>query len=146
MDILVVNGPNLNLLGTREVDMYGEKSLDEIEKDMKDHIKGKDINLIFFQSNSEGKIVDFLQQNGKNNDYLIINPGAFTHTSIAIRDTILGLKFSTIEVHLTNIYSREPFRKKSYISDIAHGVISGFGWYGYILSLIYIEKELIKAS
>ena len=139
MNVLVVNGPNLNMLGSRETDIYGKITLDEIEKNMKDFVKDKNIELTFFQSNSEGEIVDFLQKNHKNQDFLIINPGALTHTSIAIRDAILGLKLLTIEVHLTNIYSREPFREKSYISDIAKGVLSGFGRHGYILALIFIE-------
>ncbi len=141
MNVLVVNGPNLNMLGSRETDIYGKITLDEIEKNMKDFVKDKNIELTFFQSNSEGEIVDFLQKNHKNQDFLIINPGALTHTSIAIRDAILGLKLLTIEVHLTNIYSREPFREKSYISDIAKGVLSGFGWHGYILALIFIEYK-----
>lgn len=142
MNVSVVNGPNLNLLGLREPEKYGNLSLNEIEKHMKDWTRGKNIKLTFFQSNSEGKIIDFLHQNHENIDFLIINPGAFTHTSIALRDAILGLKLSTIEVHLTNIYSREPFRQKSYISDIARGIINGFGWYGYIMALQFIEHEL----
>ena len=107
---------------------------------MNDFVKGNDLNLSFFQSNTEGEIIDYLQQNYKNIDFLVINAGALTHTSIALRDTLLGLKLSTIEVHLTNIYSREDFRKKSYISDIAIGVISGFGWYSYIMALDYINN------
>lgn len=141
MKILVVNGPNLNILGIREPDKYGTLSLKKIEKQMENYIKGKNIELIFFQSNSEGEIINFLQTNYKNIDYLIINPGALTHTSIALRDTILGLKFSTIEVHLSNIYNREEFRQKSFISDIAIGVISGFGWYSYIMALSFIESQ-----
>ncbi len=144
MNILIVNGPNLNLLGSREPEIYGNVTLKDIENYMNEHVKNKNIELLFFQSNSEGKIIDFLQKNDKKADYLIINPGALTHTSIALRDAILGLKFSTIEVHLTNIYSREPFRQKSFISDISQGVISGFGWYGYIMALNFIEQELNK--
>jgi 3-dehydroquinate dehydratase-2 len=139
MNVLVVNGPNLNLLGTREPEIYGRMTLKDIENRM---IKeNKEINLQFFQSNTEGKIIDFLQKNAETCEYLIINPGAFTHTSIALRDAILSLKLSTIEVHLSNIYSREEFRQKSFISDIATGVISGFGWYGYILAIHYIANS-----
>ncbi len=142
--VLIVNGPNLNLLGKREPDKYGNITLEEIEKRLKEYAKDKGIELRFFQSNSEGEIIDFIQQNGESADFLIINPGAYTHTSIAIRDAILGVNISTIEVHLTNIYSREKFRQKSYISDIAVGVISGLGWYGYLLAIdyiYYINKE-----
>jgi len=142
--VLIVNGPNLNLLGKREPDKYGNITLEEIEKRLKEYAKDKRIELRFFQSNSEGEIIDFIQQNGESADFLIINPGAYTHTSIAIRDAILGVNISTIEVHLTNIYSREKFRQKSYISDIAVGVISGLGWYGYLLAIdyiYYINKE-----
>ena len=146
MNILIVNGPNLNLLGSREPEIYGNVTLKDIENHMNEHVKNKNIELLFFQSNSEGKIIDFLQENDKKADYLIINPGALTHTSIALRDAISGLKLSTIEVHLTNIYSREPFRQKSFISDISQGVISGFGWYGYIMALNFIEQELNKAK
>lgn len=141
MNILVVNGPNLNLLGVREPDKYGKMTLNEIEDKMSSYADTAGFKLTFFQSNSEGEIIDFLQDNYKNVDFLIINPGAFTHTSIAIRDSILGLKLSTIEVHLSNIYNREPFRQKSYISDIAIGVISGFGWNGYIMALDYIKNK-----
>ncbi|MBN1898875.1 MAG: type II 3-dehydroquinate dehydratase [Spirochaetes bacterium] len=137
--ILIVNGPNLNLLGTREPDKYGQVTLEEIEKKMKEYGKGKNLRLEFFQSNSEGEIIDCIQKKAADINFLIINPGAYTHTSVAIRDTILGVKISTIEVHLSNIYSREEFRRKSLISDIALGVISGFGWYGYLLALDYIN-------
>ncbi|MDD5066714.1 MAG: type II 3-dehydroquinate dehydratase [bacterium] len=141
MKVLIVNGPNLNLLGVREPDKYGTRSLEEIEQELRTRVKGKDIELLFFQSNTEGEIIDFLQKNYKNSAYLMINPGAFTHTSIALRDAILGLKLPTIEVHLTNIHAREEFRKRSYISDVSVGVITGFGWYSYIMALDYIIKN-----
>lgn len=140
MKILVVNGPNLNLLGLREPEKYGLKSLDDIIIAMKDFAQDKSMELVFFQSNSEGEIINFLQNNYPNTDYLIINPGGLTHTSIALRDTILGLKLATIEIHLSNIYNREEFRKQSYFSDISLGIITGLGWYGYILALDYINK------
>lgn len=140
MKIAVVNGPNLNILGLREPEKYGQLSLSDIEKKVQEHADKNKISISFYQSNIEGEIINFLQENYKKIDHLIINPGAFTHTSIAIRDTILGLKISTIEVHLSNIYNRETFRQKSYISDIAIGVISGFGWYGYIMALSYLNE------
>ncbi len=136
--ILVVNGPNLNLLGKREPDIYGNFSLKDIERMMLDMVKEKDISLSFFQSNEEGKIINFIHKEGFYSDYLIANLGGYTHTSIAIRDAILGVKIKTIEVHISNIYKREKFRHNSYISDIAIGVISGFGVYGYVLALNYI--------
>ncbi len=139
--VLVVNGPNLNLLGKREPEKYGNITLNNIEKKLQEFVEHKDIELEFFQSNSEGEIIDFIQKKGEKADFLIINPGAYTHTSIAIRDAILGVNLSTIEVHLTNIYSREEFRKRSYISDIAIGVISGLGWYGYLFAVEYIYNN-----
>lgn len=141
MKILVVNGPNLNLLGEREPEKYGQRTLAEIEEEMKALARGKAVELLFFQSNTEGEIIDFLQKNAKGTDCVILNPGAFTHTSIALRDAILGLRLKVIEVHLTNIHGREEFRQKSYISDIALGVITGLGWRGYLLALEYIFKE-----
>jgi 3-dehydroquinate dehydratase-2 len=126
------------LLGNREPELYGKSSLRNIEKTMLEIIKGKNINILFFQSNSEGEIIDFIHKEGINRDYLIANLGAYTHTSIAIRDAILGIGIKTIEVHISNIYKRESFRHHSYISDIAIGVISGFGMYSYVLALNYI--------
>jgi len=142
MNIFIVNGPNLNLLGIRETEKYGTKTLPQIEEEMRKYVENKNINLTFFQSNSEGEIIDFLQKNYTKIDFLIFNPGAFTHKSIAIRDTILGLNISFVEVHLTNIYKREDFRRISYFSDISEGVISGFGWYGYMLALKFVEFKL----
>ncbi len=144
LKVLVINGPNLNMLGKREPDKYGNLTLNDIEAKLKKNAQDKKIELTCFQSNSEGEIVDFIQKNGENADFLIINPGAYTHTSIAIRDAILSVDISTIEVHLTNIYSRESFRRKSFISDIALGVISGFGWYGYVMALDFIDKNSMR--
>ena len=141
MNVLVINGPNLNLLGAREPEKYGKKTLKDIEQLMNEYAENNNLKLTFFQSNSEGKIIDFIHKNYKNADFLIINPGAFTHTSIALRDAILGVNLLTIEVHLSNIYSREPFRQKSFISDIAKGVITGFGWNSYLMALMFIKNE-----
>ncbi len=139
--ILVVNGPNLNMLSIREPEKYGKITLQEIETKMKEFGLKRGLKLKFFQSNSEGAIIDFLHQNYKWGKYLIINAGAYTHTSIAIRDAILSANYLTIEVHLTNIYKRENFRQKSFISDIAIGVITGFGWLSYLMALEYIYKR-----
>ena len=127
-NILLINGPNLNLLGNREPEIYGSKSLDDIEKDLSVIANESGYQLLSFQSNSESEIVDWIHENADSALFLIINPGAFTHTSISIRDAILGTNISFIEIHISNIFSREEFRKESYFSDIAEGVISGLGF------------------
>ena len=142
-NILLINGPNLNLLGNREPEIYGSKSLDDIEKDLSVIADESGYQLLSFQSNSESEIVDWIHENADSALFLIINPGAFTHTSISIRDAILGTNISFIEVHISNIFSREEFRKESYFSDIAEGVISGLGFGGYALALKAV-LEIIK--
>ena len=142
-NILLINGPNLNLLGNREPEIYGSKSLDDIEKDLSIIADESGYQLLSFQSNSESEIVDWIHENADSALFLIINPGAFTHTSISIRDAILGTNISFIEVHISNIFSREEFRKESYFSDIAEGVISGLGIEGYELALKAL-LEIIK--
>ena len=142
-NILLINGPNLNLLGSREPEIYGSKSLEDIENDLSIIADESGYKLLSFQSNSESEIVDWIHQNANTASFLIINPGAFTHTSISIRDAILGTNISFIEVHISNIFSREEFRKESYFSDIAEGVISGLGLKGYELALKAV-LEIIK--
>ncbi|MBI5194793.1 MAG: type II 3-dehydroquinate dehydratase [Nitrospirae bacterium] len=134
MKIMVIHGPNLNLLGTRETDIYGSLKLKEINNSLKALAKELGVNISIFQSNHEGGIVDLIQNSG---DYgaIIINPAAYTHTSIAIRDAIAAVKTPTVEVHLSNIYSREKFRHKSVLAPVAAGQISGFGPEGYMLAL-----------
>jgi len=134
-NILLINGPNLNLLGNREPEIYGSKSLDDIEKELSIISAEMGHKLISFQSNSESEIVDWIHGNADDAKFLLINPGAFTHTSISIRDAILGTNITFIEIHISNIFSREEFRKESYFSDIAEGVISGLGFKGYELAL-----------
>ena len=134
-NILVVHGPNLNLLGEREPELYGSETLDEINKNIADHANKYGVECRFFQSNHEGAIIDTIQDNRKWMDGLIINPGAYTHSSAAIRDTLLILSCPIIEVHLSNIHSREKFRRHSYISPVATGVICGLGAKGYILAV-----------
>ena len=141
--IIIINGPNLNLLGSREPEIYGSKSLEDIENDLSLIADESGYKLLSFQSNSESEIVDWIHQNANTASFLIINPGAFTHTSISIRDAILGTDISFIEVHISNIFSREEFRKESYFSDIAEGVISGLGFEGYELALKAV-LEIIK--
>lgn len=131
--ILVIHGPNLHLLGQREPETYGKKTLETINKTLAEKAKKLGLQLSAYQSNQEGQIVD--KVTSSDYDLLIINPAAYTHTSIAIRDAIAAIKQPTIEVHLSNIYKREDFRKKSLISDVAAGTISGFGENSYYLAV-----------
>ena len=133
--IIILNGPNLNLLGEREKDKYGNISLKNIENICKEFSKKNNIDLSLYQSNIEGELVDEIQKSRKNQDGLIINAGGYTHTSVAIHDALKILKIPIIELHITNIYNREDFRHKSLISKIARGVICGFGTEGYIMAL-----------
>ena len=142
MNILVLNGPNLNLLGSREPDVYGTDTLKDIEGRLKSIAKQHDTNISFFQSNSENELINELHDAKKRNiNSIIINPGAFTHTSIALRDAFLGVGIPFIEVHISNIYSREEFRKKSFLSDISQGLITGLGVSGYEFALLSIIKR-----
>ena len=134
-NILLINGPNLNLLGSREPEIYGSKNLDDIQRELAIIADEMGHKLLPFQSNSESEIVEWIHDKADDAKFLIINPGAFTHTSISIRDAILGTNISFIEIHISNIFSREEFRKESYFSDIAEGVISGLGYTGYELAL-----------
>ena len=136
MKILCINGPNLHLLGSRETDIYGHSSLTEIEKLMRNRAAELGAELDFLQSNHEGEIVDKIGQClGSSIDAIVINPAAYTHTSVAIRDAIAAVKIPTVEVHLSNIHAREPFRKKSLMAPVCVGQISGFGPLGYVLGL-----------
>lgn len=140
--ILVLHGPNLNLLGTREPSVYGSASLNQINTDLTETAKKAGFALTCFQSNAEGDLIQAIHQ-AKNDkvDYIIFNPAAYTHTSIALRDALSAVAIPFIEVHLSNIYSRETFRHHSYFSDIAKGVITGFGAQGYLLALTSIIEE-----
>ena len=139
--ILVLNGPNLNLLGQREPEIYGSITLNNIIEKLRLKAEKANIKLDSFQSNFEGELINQTAMLLNDSyDFLIINPAAFTHTSIAWRDTLSAIKTPFIEVHLSNIYAREEFRHKSYFSEIAVGIISGFGAYGYELALDYAIK------
>ena len=142
--IIILNGPNLNLLGEREKNQYGNSTLKDIEKICNEYAKQNGIQLSFFQSNIEGELVDQIQNSRTNQEGLIINAGGYTHTSVAIHDALKILKIPIIELHISNIYNREEFRHKSLISKIAKGVICGFGANGYIMSLQAIVKILEK--
>ena len=137
-NILVVNGPNLNLLGTREPDKYGNVTLAEIERDLTEAARVAGAAVTCFQSNSEAEIVERIQRAGSEAiDFILINPAAYTHTSVAIRDALSAVRVPFIEIHLSNIHAREAFRRRSYLSDLAIGVVSGLGARGYVLALSF---------
>lgn len=143
--ILLLNGPNLNLLGKREPGHYGSLSLHEIETRMTSLATQQQQTLLCYQSNSEGALVDRVHQAmDEQVDFILINPGAYTHTSIALRDALLGVAIPFIEIHLSNVHRREPFRHHSYLSDIAEGVILGLGALGYELALYAAIQKLNK--
>jgi 3-dehydroquinate dehydratase II len=133
--ILVLHGPNLNLLGSRETDVYGTVTLEGINRDLESLARELGVTLTVHQSNGEGELVEWIQKAKGQFDALVINPGAYTHTSIALRDAVAGVGIPTIEVHLSNIYRREEFRQHSYIAGVALGQISGFGPDSYTLGL-----------
>jgi 3-dehydroquinate dehydratase-2 len=134
--ILVIQGPNLNLLGTREPEVYGKTTLEDIHQRLGELAKAQSVELSAYQSNHEGELIDRIQKAKQDGiDFIIINPGAFTHTSVALRDALAGVAIPFTEVHLSNIHQREEFRKHSYLSDIATGVICGLGAIGYELAL-----------
>jgi len=140
--IIIINGPNLNLLGEREQSQYGSKTFNELEKDCLNKSKEIGLTTDFVQSNIEGEIVNLIQDSRKKYDGIIINAAAFTHTSVAIRDALDVFKKPIIELHISNIYKREEFRHKSLISDIVTGGIFGLGPEGYILAIISMQKLL----
>lgn len=135
MRILVIHGPNLNMLGKREPEIYGSSTLDDVNARLGKEAKELGAKVEFFQSNSEGEIVGRIQAAMDSTDGILMNPGAYTHTSVAIRDAILSTGLPVIEAHMSNIYKREDFRQKSYVSGVALGVISGFGAESYSLGL-----------
>ncbi|MCE7528388.1 type II 3-dehydroquinate dehydratase [Polynucleobacter sp. IMCC 29146] len=141
--ILVIQGPNLNLLGTREPGIYGSKTLAEIHAELNLIAQKAGIELQTYQSNHEGELIDCIQKAKQDGvDFILINPGGFTHTSVALRDALAGVAIPFIEVHLSNIHQREAFRKHSYLSDLAIGVICGLGPLGYELALKGAQQQL----
>lgn len=138
--ILVVHGPNLNLLGSREPEIYGTQTLKDINKNLESLAQKLGTSLTCFQSNAEGEIIDCIQKSQA--DGILINPAALTHTSIVLRDVLVARARPVIEVHLSNIFAREPFRKNSYISDIAVGVITGLGASGYLMGLKALVEQI----
>ena len=140
--ILIINGPNLNLLGDREKSKYGNDTLETVKKKCESHSKSIDVEIKFEQSNVEGEIVTMIQKAKSIFDGIIINAAGYTHTSVSILDALLAIKLPIIEVHITNIYNREEFRSKSLISKAAKGIICGFGINGYIMALDSMKKIL----
>lgn len=144
LKILIVNGPNINLLGIREKDIYGNTSYEKLYEELKENAKEQSIELDIVQSNIEGEIINYIQNAIGNFDGIIINPGAYTHYSIAIYDAIKAVNIPTIEVHISNIHNREEYRRKSVTAPACIGQISGFGVYGYIMAIMGLKSHLKK--
>lgn len=141
MKILFMSGPNINLVGQREVEHYGTVGYGEMVSRISDLLSEKGVTCEFFQSNHEGALVEKIHQAGKDFDGLVINPAAFTHTSVAIRDALIASGILAVEVHMSNVYSREDFRKHSMIEDVVTGKICGFGWYSYYLGALSLMES-----
>ena len=142
MRILLINGPNLNTLGQREPEIYGRLTLADIEARVAERAKALGAELRTFQSNHEGALIDYLQKEAPDADGIIINGGAFTHYSLALRDALAGAGTPAIEVHISNIYSRERFRRRSVTADVCRGMVTGLGWFSYIAALEALVEEL----
>ena len=142
MRILLINGPNLNTLGQREPEIYGRLTLADIETRVAERAKALGAELRTFQSNHEGALIDYLQQEAPDADGIIINGGAFTHYSLALRDALASAGTPAIEVHISNIYSRERFRRRSVTADVCRGMVTGLGWFGYIAAREALVEEL----
>ena len=144
--VLVLNGPNLNLIGTREPAVYGNETIQDIEDACVAKASKVGVKIDFRQSNHEGILIDWIQEATSHSAGIVINPGAYTHTSIAIMDAISSIDIPVIEVHISNVYNREAFRHTSYVSKVASGVLAGFGTYGYILALDAMTRLITSES
>ena len=146
MKILLIHGPNLNMLGRREPEIYGHTTLAQIDDAARERAIAAGATLLAFQSNHEGALIDFIQAEGWDADGIIINPGAYTHYGLALRDALAALQVPIVEIHLSNVYKREAFRHTSLIAPIATGQISGLGWQGYLLALEWLLKKVTSAE
>lgn len=146
MRILVINGPNLNLLGTREPEIYGSLTLQEIERRIRERGRELGVEIACFQSNHEGAIIDYIQAEQATAQGIIINPGGLAHTSVGLRDALTGSGLPVVEVHISNIHAREPFRRRSYVAGVARGVVTGLGWRGYLAALDALAGILKEAE
>lgn len=144
MRILLINGPNLNLLGSREPELYGRETLDDIVERVSERARALDAEVRSFQSNHEGAIVDFIQSESPSAHGVIINPGALTHYGLSLRDALAATRLPVVEVHISNIYTREAFRRRSVTAEVSTGLIAGLGWRGYLLALEAVV-ELARA-
>jgi len=142
MKILVINGPNLNMLGKRDKAIYGDKTLSQIDAILKKEGKSLGVDIVSFQSNSEGVLIDFIQKNSPKSSGIIINPGALTHYGFSLCDALADSELPVIEVHLSNIYAREDWRTESVIAPVAKGQITGLGWQGYVAALQILAGEM----
>lgn len=141
--LLVMHGPNLNLLGTREPEVYGRVTLEQIDQALAARAQQAGVDLVAFQSNHEGQLIDRIQAAAAESiEFVLINPAAYTHTSVALRDALAGVGIPFVEIHLSNVHRREPFRHHSYFSDLAEGVICGLGWKGYLYALEFALERL----
>ena len=146
MRILVIQGPNLNMLGKRKREIYGDKTLEEVNSLVKKEGVALKAEVVSFQSNNEGALIDFIQEEANSADGIIINPGALTHYGLSLRDALSDTRLPVVEVHLSNIYAREEWRARSVIAPIARGQISGLGWRGYIAAIQILANELKEGS
>ena len=140
--ILILNGPNLNMLGLRQPEIYGSETLEDVDKNCKERAEKLGLSIDFRQSNSEGELVTWIQESRTNHDGIVINAGAYTHTSVAIMDALLVSDLPIVEVHISNVHQREGFRHHSYISNVAYGIVVGFGTLGYEMALESLAQKL----
>ena len=146
MKILLINGPNLNMLGIRDVGVYGSMTLDDLNRKVVEETENDHVEIVLFQSNHEGSIIDFIQENSDDTDGIVINPGALTHYGISLMDALTDTKIPVVEVHLSNIHAREEFRHKSVVAPVSIGQIAGLGWRGYVYAVKFIAEYLNEGN